>query len=124
MALNPRTLFRAAALFNGLVAVGFFFAAPLVGRLLKLSPAPQPALFVMIIALCIAIFGWGYWIIAGDAVRFRPFILQAAVGKLSVVVTLAFSIGLGMASVGYAGLAAADLIFSLLFLAYLRQSKG
>ena len=123
MTPNPFLLFRAAALFNALVAVAFFFAAPMVARLLGLSPEPAPAVYIRILAACVGLFGWGYWMIAADPVRLRPFVLQAAVGKLSVVAIILASVAMGEANLAVAGLGGGDLIFGLLFVLYLVRTR-
>lgn len=124
MTSNPRLLFRAAGLFNLAVALTFFFAAPQLATLLALQPAPAPTLYIRILAACIALFGWGYWIIGDDPVRFRPFIIQGMVGKLSVVTLIMMAVAMGQASRGFAALALGDMIFGFLFAIHLARTRA
>ncbi|MDB5433248.1 MAG: hypothetical protein JWP35_4364 [Caulobacter sp.] len=117
-------LFRAAALFNGLVALAFFFAAPQMAALLHLQPAPGPGVYIRILAACIAWFGWGYWIVASDPVRYRLFAIQGMLGKLTVVALIVAAVLMGEANWAFAGLATSDLVFGLLFALYLARTRA
>ncbi len=114
-------LFHIAAVFNFLVGIPMLVAYPVVARLLGLEG--PPTVWFHIAALVVVIFGGAYWCIARDPVKFRPYVHLGIVAKLAFVATIYGHWLAGGASGRTALLVTADLVFALLFVAYLRGSR-
>jgi hypothetical protein len=120
--MNARTLFTVAAAFNFLVGMGILLGYSLVAPLLGL-PA-QPTVWIHIVALVVLLFGWAYWRIATDPVRYREFVVLGIAGKLAFVVAIYGHFLNGSATAATAALVSADLLFAVLFWAYLRGTPA
>jgi hypothetical protein len=114
-------LFHIAAVFNFLVGIPMLVAYPAVARLLGLEG--PPTVWFHIAALVVVIFGGAYWCIARDPVKFRPYVHLGIVAKLAFVAAIYGHWLAGGASGRTALLVTADLVFALLFVAYLRGSR-
>ena len=119
--MKARPLFSIAALFNFLVGIPMLVAYPVVSRVLELDG--PPTVWFHIVAAVVVIFGGAYWCIAWDPVRFRPYVYAGIIGKLAFVAIIYGHWLAGGASGRTALLVTADLVFALLFLAYLRSSR-
>lgn len=120
--MKARPLFSIAALFNLVVGIPMLVAYPTVARLLQLEG--PPTVWYHIAAAIVVIFGLAYWSIGRDPVKFRPYVLLGIVGKLAFVAIIYGHWLAGDVSVRLAVLVTGDLIFTLLFIAYLRSSPS
>ena len=120
-----RRLFGTAAFFNLLVAVILLLVRPLLAPALPLDPiAGTNVVLLYMTAFLIATFGYAYLRVALDPRRFRPFVELGVVGKL-----LAVAAATGPWLAGEIGwqvplLVGGDLVFALLFLDFLRRTRG
>jgi hypothetical protein len=119
--MKARPLFDIAALFNVSVGVPMLVAYPLVARLLQFEG--PPTMWFHIAAVAVVIFGYAYWCVARDPVRFRPYVMLGIIGKLAFVVVIYGHWIAGDASGRSAMLVTVDFVFALLFIAYLRSSR-
>jgi hypothetical protein len=120
MQANP--LFRIAAIFNFVVGATLLLDYPFAARVLGIEG--PPSVFFHIAAGIVLVFGYAYWCIAGDPARFRPYVTLGACGKMVFVVTIYAHWLTGGASTAMALLVTADLVFAVLFVLYLRSSRG
>lgn len=120
--MKARPLFSIAALFNFLVGVPMLVAYSTFARLLQLEG--PPTVWFHIAAAIVVIFGFAYWSIARDPVKFRPYVMLGIVGKLAFVAIIYGHWLAGNISGRGAVLVTGDLIFALLFIAYLRSSRS
>ena len=118
--MNPRTLFWIAALFNFLVGFPMLLAYPLVARVLGLEG--PPTVWFHITAAIVVVFGYAYARIARDPVKYRSYVALGAIAKLAFVVVIYGHWLNGTVPGPVALLVTADLVFALLFGAYLRSS--
>ena len=120
--MNARALFTIAAIFNAVVGVSMLLAydplAPWLGF------PPRPTVWIHIVALIVLVFGYAYWRIARDPVRFREYVVLGIVGKLAFVVAIYGHFLAGDATAALATLVTADLIFAGLFAAYLARTPA
>ncbi|HVN43574.1 MAG TPA: hypothetical protein VMT50_12385 [Steroidobacteraceae bacterium] len=116
--MNPRALFTAAAAFNVLVGVPMLVAYPLVASLLGLEG--PPTVWYHIAAAIVLIYGYAYACVARDPHRYRPYVVLGILGKLSFVAAIYGHWVAGSASGRCALLVTVDLLFAILFFAYLR----
>ena len=97
-------------------------AWPQMQQLLKLAPAEgSNRVMLNICGMLILTFGYAYYMAGRDPVRYRPYILLGAIGKLLVVIValpVVITGGQGYL-LGWAALG--DLVFAGLFLDYLRR---
>jgi hypothetical protein len=125
MTAYGRWLFGLAALFNAAVGALALLAPELFAAWLGLDAITGTnRLFAALSGGFILLFGYAYLRIALDAARFRAFIGFGAAGKLSAVAIIA---GLWLRHVigpTVPALAGGDVIFALLFVDYLRRTKG
>jgi len=118
--LNARTLFTVAAIFNALVGLGILLAYDLLAPWFGFPP--QPTVWIHIVALAVLLFGYVYWRIASDPVRYREYIVLGVIGKLAFVVAIYGHFLAGDAKVALAALVTCDLFFAVLFAAYLKRA--
>ena len=117
--MNARLLFTVAAIFNAVVGLAMLVAYDLLVPWLGLPP--RPTVWIHIIALIVLVFGYAYWRIATDPLRFREYIVLGIVGKLAFVAAIYGHFLAGDATVALVVLVTADLIFAGLFGAYLKR---
>lgn len=118
--LLRRALWLSAAANVGVAAL---LLAPqsAAGSLAGLPAATVPAIYSMLLALFVALFGGAYAVLARQAVPDRGVLSMAAIGKaLAFVATFALWLA-GEASGRWASLLVGDLLFAGLFFAWLRQ---
>ena len=120
--MNARLLFTVAAIFNAVVGLAMLVA---YDRLVPwLGLPPRPTVWIHIIALVVLVFGYAYWRIANDPLRFREYIVLGIVGKLAFVVAIYGHFLAGDATAALATLVTADLVFAALFAAYLARTPA
>jgi hypothetical protein len=111
-------LFRFAAIFNWIAGLPLLLAPTVMLSTLGVEP-PADLTFHRLSGLLIAFFGAVYWIIARDAVRFRPLAKLGVAGKVLVFALFAQGWVAGQAPDAAAGLAVGDLLFGFAFTAAL-----
>jgi predicted acyltransferase len=116
-----RLVFVAAALFNVMVGLAMLFAptaisgADAIGRSELLASRTA--------ALLILTFGVGYGMVAWEPRDHRGIVVLGIIGKLSLVVMVAIMASRGEVPVSTAALVGGDLLFVLLFAAFLGQTR-
>jgi len=120
--MKARPLFTVAAIFNVLVGLGILLAydrlAPWLGF------PPKPTVWIHIVALVVLIFGYAYWRIATDPVRFREYVVLGIVGKLAFAAAIYGHYLAGDATAALAVLVSADVLFAALFGTYLKRTAA
>jgi hypothetical protein len=119
--MNARVLFTVAATFNFIVGLGILLCYGLLAP--RLGFPPQPTVWIHIIALVVLVFGYAYGRVAMDPVRFREFVQLGIIGKLAFVLAIYAHFLNGSATGALAILVTADLVFAVLFGAYLKGSR-
>jgi len=119
--MRAKPLFTAAAIFNVVVGLGILVCYDRVGPTLGFPP--QPTVWIHLIAVVVLVFGYAYWRVATDSVRFREYVMLGILGKLALVVTIYGHFLHGSATGALAILVSVDLLFAVLFAAYLKVSK-
>lgn len=117
------TMFRAAAVFNWLVGVPMLVATATMLAMLGIA-APDELTFHRLAALLIALFGAIYWMIAREPLRYRPLAALGVAGKLAVFALFAEAFAAARIPATAMGVAVGDLLFGLLFAAFLRATRG
>jgi hypothetical protein len=120
--MTAKPLFTVAAIFNFLVGIPLLVAHSRVAPLLGIEG--PPTVWMHIVAAIVVLFGYAYWRIAGDPARFRPYVVLGILGKLAFVVIIYGHWLAGTAPGPVALLVTADLVFALLFIAYLRSNPA
>jgi len=111
-----------AALFNFSAAAMILFPES-IGRFAEL-PTNAPKFFAWMLAMLIALFGAVYVWLAHRVTIDRPLVGVAALGKLVVFAVATVCLALGELSAKAYVPAVGDLIFALLFLAWLRSGAA
>jgi hypothetical protein len=125
MKTYARVLFGTAALFNVLVGLNlvllrYWFQSPA----LHLDPIGGTNLVLANLAgLLVISFGYAYARVAGDPVKFRPYIHLGAIGKLLAVAGTVWPWWIGAVPWKLPALVGIDLIYAVLFLDYLRRTR-
>jgi hypothetical protein len=115
-------LFLPAAIFNWLVAGGLLLLSNVMGPLLQLDPASGTNLALRDLCMAlVAVFGFAYWRIAFDPLRYRAYIELGIVGKALVVLIiyghwLTGNIGWQLPAVAFC-----DAVFAVLFWNFLQR---
>jgi hypothetical protein len=120
--MNARLLFTVAAIFNAVVGLAMLLAYDLLAPLLGFPP--RPTVWIHIIASIVLVFGYAYWRIARDPVRFREYVVLGIVGKLAFVIAIYGHFVAGDATAALAMLVTADLVFAGIFAAYLARTSA
>ena len=114
-ARSIRAVFLTGAIFNWLVGLTLHYDAALLFRLFHVTPVPAEPLFVRLFAWLVIVFGIGYyWVSRGPRAN-APIIRLGILGKLSVVLVCLASFVAHTASWQLLILAAADLLYAVLF---------
>ena len=118
-----RLVFLAAGVYGVIAVVPGFFEEKMLNRLFP--PAlTHPEFFYGFFGVALA---WqvAFFIIAGDPLRLRPIICAAIVEKLAYTAACAVLLATGRLTSLFAGTAAIDLVFAILFaVAYSRLGKA
>lgn len=122
MLSHARRLFICAAIFNLSVVFGLLLLQPWLQPLLRLEEAGGSNLALRDLGLAlIATFGLAYLCIAHNPQRFRPYISLGIVGKALVVVAIYGHWLAGHISWQLPVLALGDVLFTLLFVNFLKR---
>ncbi len=117
-----RKLFLIAALWNWVAGVPFlFFYGPILQMLGE--NVPEPPLYLLITAVLLVLFGWGFYLVYLNLEKNRDFVKMGAIGKL-----LVFSIALAFAIKGdiqwaSMGLFFVDPVFAVFFIEFLYSTR-
>jgi len=123
MDTHARVLFGAAALFNFAVAAALLFPPLQLGPWMGIPVVSGVELQIFNVAgALIACFGYGYWLVARNWRKFRPFIEIAVLGKMLAVIAVTVPAVMGAASWRLPALASGDLMFAALFLQFLKRT--
>lgn len=118
-----RWLFGIAGLFNLAVGGALLFARPWLMALLHLDViGGLNVVLANLTGMFVALFGYAYLRIATDPVGYRSYIHLGAVGKLLAVICVLVPWWMGLVPAALPMLIAADFIFALLFLDFLRRT--
>ena len=123
MKLSARVLFYPAAAFNAVVGLPFFLAPIATAQALGMQPVPSDPLFVQMSFGAVLFFGWLYFLAGRDPVRYRINIWHGVTGKL---MTVLFVLGYwltGQINDVLPAVVGGDIVWTTLFLAYLRQTR-
>ena len=110
-----------AAVFNWVVALALFFAAPAFLDLFSAAPVPEQTLWVQQFAGLVFFFGVGYYQASRDFDANRNIIRLAVWAKFGVVLIGVLNVILGDISWHFLIPASADGIFAVLFLIALKS---
>lgn len=122
MITHARWLMGTAALFNWSVVLGFLFLNTQLGLLLHLDSSSGSNLAMRDLALAlVATFGIAYFFAAINPVRGRPYIVLGAVGKAFAALTIFIHWLLGNIDWQLPALLLGDVLYSLLFIHFLRR---
>lgn len=119
---RPHPMFHSGAWFNLAAGAPMLLAPAFISRLMDLPVASNNYLFMQIGGMAIIGFGWIYWLIAREPQRFRPLITVGLILKIGVVLMAYSYWWLGIIGWQLPALAFGDVIYSVLFLRYLRQN--
>lgn len=115
-------LFTTAACFNVLAGLPWLVALRPVVELMGLDITPAGGLFIQITMAVVVAFGWAYWMIGRDPVRYRPYITLGLMLKIMVVALIYGHWLAGNIPWPLPVLASGDIVFAALFWRYLVRS--
>lgn len=120
-----RWLFALAAAFNVFIGLSLIFLRPLLEPALDLEPLTGTGLmFSTLTGLLVCVMGCVYGLISVDPVRYRPFIVLGAIGKLLGSVCMVWPrLGAPMPET-FPALVAGDLVYAVLFIHYLWLTRS
>lgn len=120
---SQRNMFLFAALFNftAAVVVGVFQATVL--PLLGMGPLGSEVFLLHLFLAVVFVFGLGYLRVAMDVGENRDIVWLGLIGKLAVVALLLTHAVLGNVAWGLAALGLGDLLFAILFLRFLNETR-
>lgn len=114
--LYPQKMFLSGAVFNTLAGLLLLTISMGPGAdILGLEITSTSSLFIQLVSGVVLAFGWAYWKISTDPVRYRPYILLGMCLKIMVVV-LVFGYWLaGHVLWPFAALVSGDIVYAVLF---------
>ena len=120
---QQRILFYSAAIFNWVACL--IFLAPLgIASAFDLSHSISNGPFDQVALLAIALFGLGYWMVAGDPVAHRGIVILGLIGKIAVPgIMFSHYFFVGDVNFSLAGLTIGDIIYAVFFYRYLKSSS-
>jgi hypothetical protein len=117
-----RWLFGSAAIYNVSGGGALLFLRPSLQPLLGLDPVAGTNIPTLYIACgFIILFGYAYFLLARDPVRYRPYIPLAVIGKAMVIVSLLVPWLAGQISWPLLAIGGGDPVYLVLFLLFLRR---
>ncbi|MES2148402.1 MAG: hypothetical protein V4508_01295 [Pseudomonadota bacterium] len=117
-----RRLFLSGAIFNWSAAAVLAIWHRELGRLLGLAPAAEPAMYLHLFALAVAVFGWAYFMVSQDLNQVA-LVRLGAFTKLGVTAIVCAFWWAGTASWHLPALTAVDLSYAAFFFAFLRRAE-
>lgn len=115
-----RKLFLVAAVFNVGAAALLAFGHRMLASRLGMGPAAEPALYLHVLTVAIAIFGWGYYMVSRDLTQ-TALVRLGAWAKLGVVAVICGYWLDGQATWHLPLLSMGDVVFAALFFTFLSQ---
>ena len=115
-------LFKSGAIFNVLAGLPFLIAPQTMAALAGLELNATAAMLMQIIFALVVIFGWVYWMIAVDPVRYRPYIVLGIILKVLFVVVVCAHWLAGNIPGQLPALACGDIVYALLFWIYYQRT--
>jgi hypothetical protein len=120
-----RWLFGTAAIFNLAVAAGLLFLRSWLIPLLKLAPIEGSNIVTLNLTACfVGLFGYAFALVAIDPLRYRQFIWLGAIGKMLAVACVLWPWLQGTIPANLPIFIVADLIYALLFIAFLCLTRS
>jgi len=117
-----RWLFGTAGAFNLIVGGALLFARGWMAATLGLAPVSGTGVVLAnLTGMFVALFGYAYLRVAADPAGYRPYIHLGAAGKFLAVVCVLVPWWTGEVPATLPMLVAADFIFAVLFLDFLRR---
>ncbi|HCS44720.1 MAG TPA: hypothetical protein DIW52_18145 [Pseudomonas sp.] len=116
-------LFKSAACFNVLAGLPLLVAMRPAADLMGLDITPTSALFIQITMALVVMFGWVYWMISVDPVRYRPYILLGVLLKPLFVILIFGHWLAGSIPWPLPTLASVDILYAALFWRYLSNTR-
>jgi len=117
-----RTLFFSAACFNVFAGLPLLVAMRPMAEVMGLQITPTATLFIQITMGLVVIFGWAYWMIGLDPLRYRPYILLGVTLKTLVVSVIYGHWLVGNIPWPLPVLASGDIVYVLLFWRYYQRT--
>ena len=119
---SQKVLFTSAAAFNFAIALPLLLATPWMGEVAELQLNASGQMFLRLIAAIALAFGYAYWLIGVDPVRYRPFLVMGGILKVGLG---GFFYGAWLS--GIIGwqlpvLVTGDFVYAALFFRFYRQS--
>lgn len=118
-----RILFISAACFNVLAGLPLLLALRPMAALLRLQITPTSTLFIQLVMGLVIIFGWVYWMIACDPLRYRPYIVLGIILKVLFVSVVYGHWLAGNIPWPLPAVAAGDIVYALLFWRYYQGAE-
>lgn len=118
---TTRKLFWVAALFNWIVALGFFFVPDMFLSLFFVTPVPEQSIWVQQFAGLVFFFGIGYYWASRDLYSNQGIVRLAVYAKFGVVLIGLLNVITGDISWQFMIPASADAVFAYLFIVALRS---
>jgi hypothetical protein len=119
-----RRLFYPAALFNVVVAVPFIVDPVGTGTALGMSPIPTDLVFVRLTFGAVMMFGLMYFHAGWNPVRYRANVGYGIVGKVATVTCVLGYWLAGSINSVLPAIASFDILWAVLFIAYLRRTSA
>lgn len=118
-----KVMFYTAAIWNWLAAAVVLFAAPMLSSRFGIS-IPFDPLGGQLFCMFVALFGYGYWLVARDPTRNDGIVVLGAVGKVLVFgLFMTYAIG-GRIQLAVALPTSIDALFAILFVEFLMSQRA
>lgn len=118
-----RGVFLTSAIFNFVVGVSLAFDASAMIASMGVEVARYDALWSPLVAWFVIVFGIFYLAVWRNLDN-RPIVFISMVGKLGVVALIGLAWSRGLAPFGMVGLTLIDLVFAILFVAFLLTRRS
>ncbi len=119
---HAKVLFVIAALFNFAVGLSWLVGFDLVQQWMQLAPAEGSNRMIWnLCAVLVLTFGYAYYMVSRDPVKYRQYAVLGTIGKLAVVAVVLPVIIQGGQGYILGWVAMGDLVFALLFAHFLRS---
>lgn len=119
-----RALFTIAALWNWTISLGTLVVPQLVYRISMPVEAPENLAMTYLFMGLVAIFGLGYFWASRDFDANRAVIRLGVAGKTTVFAMACVLLAQRQIGIPFFALAVGDLVFAILFVRALRQTRG
>jgi len=117
-----KTMFCVAAIWNWLAAGVVLFATPLLHSRYGIS-VPFDPLGGQFFCMFVALFGYGYWLVARDPTRNEGIVILGVIGKVLVFALLMTYAITGRVQLAVALPTSIDALFAILFVEFLMSGR-